>query len=217
MPSYGAVWQRRSLSSTEQAKLFKFLLLRLLQRRSGAPLFQGEAPVFLPLPPSPPLSPLQSAFIYRGQESFAVQMDPLRYYVVDFNKENQFWLCLRNQPHTTLLIHWHQPGQYIIRRNFIMLFVCLGEEKKHKGEKWKLEIRATSREERCQCFYKYYLSLFFIKRMLHPGKSDQIFGFFSSLSVIHFVYSAWVWVQQCSRSRWMVLLGKCNSCLLYVC
>lgn len=53
-------------------------------------------------PPSPPLSPLQSAFIYRGRESFAVQMDPLRYYVADFNKENQFWLCLQNQPHTSI-------------------------------------------------------------------------------------------------------------------
>lgn len=104
-------------------------------------------------------------FIYRGQESFMGRWIP---------SDIMWWISIRRinsgfvwgiNPHCTL-IHRHQPGQYIIRGNFIMLFVCF---KKEKGKEWKSELGPRFHEGLLRCcsvvfFYKHYLQsyLFFL-------------------------------------------------------
>lgn len=99
---------------------------------------------------------------------------PFRYYVVDFNKENQFWLCLQNQPTLHTLIHRHQAGQYIIRRKKISSCCLFALKRKKKARNWKSEIRPIFHEEllhRCSVvfFYKrclqFYLSFFHEKNV----------------------------------------------------
>lgn len=62
-------------------------------------------------------------------------MDSLRYYVVDFNKENQFWLCLQNQP--TLHTNTQTSTRAIYHPQKFHHVVCLLLKEKGK----ELEVR----------------------------------------------------------------------------
>lgn len=82
-------------------------------------------------------SPLPSCyvfdpFIYRGQESFMGRWIPSAIlWWISIRRINSVFVCGIHPDYTP--IHRHQPGQYIIRRNFIMVFVCLAKKKARSG------------------------------------------------------------------------------------
>ena len=232
MCSYGSPWLRKHpsrpggftrgpnhLSSASSQVDQCLLLLLLLQRGSG----------FFPLPLSSLHFHLVICFhslIYREQESFVGRWIPSDIILwISIRRINSGSVC-GIRPHYKL-IHQHQPGQYIIHRNFIT-FVCSGKE---KVKEWKSEIRPIFHEElsrRCSevFFYKHYLQW----RMLHPENVIKSQGFIKcfhtycihslgmvptafSLLLSGFIRKVWLLSSVCALIPSIQGEWKCPCCL----
>lgn len=124
MCSYGGAWLRKCPSTPSG---FARGPNRLRSSQVHRHLLFQTGSCF-PLP-----SPLSffDPFIYRGQEKLMGRWIPSDImWWISIRRINSGFVCGIN-PHYTL-IHRLQPGQYIIRRNFIM-FVCFEKEKARTG------------------------------------------------------------------------------------
>ena len=240
-PANVFIWQPLTAQTSQQAgwlhtraKSFKF---RILPGWSVPPPPPPPPPERLRIfPSSSLLSPLSSlhfhlvicfhSLIYREQESFVGRWIPSDIILwISIRRINSGSVC-GIRPHYKL-IHQHQPGQYIIHRNFIT-FVCSGKE---KVKEWKSEIRPIFHEElsrRCSevFFYKHYLQW----RMLHPENVIKSQGFIKcfhtycihslgmvptafSLLLSGFIRKVWLLSSVCALIPSIQGEWKCPCCL----
>lgn len=150
---------------------------------------------FLHSPPLPCY--VFDSFIYRGQESLMGRWIPSDImWWISIRRINSGFVCRINPHHT--LIHRHQPGQYIIHRNFIMLFVCF-EKKEAKKRIQKSGAYSTRNCCSVVFFYKHNLQLYLFFSWKN-GTSTQIW-----LNLFFFSFAQWF--IKCFHTYYIISLG----------